>query len=127
MSSVGSVSICLDSKRVPLSKRQREKRQGSFPYYGATSVMDYIDDYLFDETLLLLGEDGSVLKEDGTPFLQYVWGKLWVNNHAHVLKGVSGVSTEELYLFLGLRRNKWVKTGQNQFHRPSLRARKISA
>ncbi len=84
---IGEELIVLDAKRVPLSKHQRLERSGSYPYHGATSIMDYVDDYLFDEVLLLVGEDGSVVREDGTPFTQYVWGKLWVNNHAHVLKG----------------------------------------
>lgn len=88
----------LDSKRVPLSKNEREKRKGNIPYYGATSIMDYIDDFLFDEPLTLIGEDGSVVKEDGTPFTQYIWGKSWVNNHAHVLKAKKNLSTEGIYI-----------------------------
>ena len=98
--SFGENSECTDSKRIPLSKQEREKRPGNYPYYGATSIMDYIDDYIFDGTYALMGEDGSVMKKDGSPFLQYVWGKIWVNNHAHVLRGVGAVSTEQLYLFL---------------------------
>ena len=62
--------------------------------------MDYVDDYLFDGIYALMGEDGSVINEDGTPVLQYVWGKFWVNNHAHVLRGKSGISTEHLLLHL---------------------------
>jgi len=89
-----------DSKRIPLSKSQRERKQGVFPYYGATSCMDYVDEYLFDGVYLLMGEDGSVIREDGTPFLQYVWGKFWVNNHAHVLQGANGFSTEHLFCAL---------------------------
>ncbi|MBT6199597.1 MAG: restriction endonuclease subunit S [Bacteroidetes Order II. Incertae sedis bacterium] len=89
-----------DAKRVPLSKLQREKRQGEFPYYGAAALMDHVDAYLFDGIYLLMGEDGSVTHDDGTPFLQYVWGKFWVNNHAHVLQGANGFSTE--FLFCGL-------------------------
>lgn len=96
----GDVSECFDSKRIPLSKQQREKRKGNIPYYGATSVMDYVDEAIFDDIYLLIGEDGSVLKEDGTPFTQYIWGKSWVNNHAHVIKGKNGVSTEHLMLFI---------------------------
>lgn len=88
----------LDSKRVPLSAREREKKAGKIPYYGATSVMGYVDEALFDEVLLLVGEDGSVVRPDGTPFTQYIWGKSWVNNHAHVLKG-DGISTEQLKVF----------------------------
>ncbi|MXV44287.1 restriction endonuclease subunit S [Saccharibacter sp. 17.LH.SD] len=84
---IGDELEIFDSKRRPLSKAQRLKKNGSIPYYGATSVMDYVDEFLFDEELLLLGEDGSVIQESGRPFTQYIWGPAWVNNHAHVLKG----------------------------------------
>lgn len=97
---LGDYIEILDSVRVPLSGRQRKDRQGNYPYYGAASVMDYIDDYLFDGIYLLMGEDGSVIQQDGTPVLQYVWGKFWVNNHAHVLRGCNGFSTEQLLLHL---------------------------
>lgn len=96
----GAVSLCFDKYRIPLSSKQRENRKGLIPYHGATSVMDFIDEYIFDGIYLLLGEDGSVLKEDGTPFIQYIWGKSWVNNHAHVLQGANGLSTEHLMLFI---------------------------
>ena len=96
----GEAIINFDSKRIPLSSREREKKQGSYPYYGATSIMDYVDDFIFDGTYVLLGEDGSVAKEDGKPFVQYVNGKMWVNNHAHVLQGKNGFSTEYIKVFL---------------------------
>lgn len=89
-----------DSKRVPLASDVRAKRKGKFPYYGATSIMDYIDDYIFDGTYLLLAEDGSVMDDKGYPVLQYVWGQFWVSNHSHVLQGKNGFSTEILYVFL---------------------------
>ena len=89
-----------DSKRIPLSGRERDIRKGPFPYHGAASVMDHIDGYLFDGIYLLMGEDGSVINEDGSPVLQYVWGKFWVNNHAHVLRGKNGVCAEHLRLHL---------------------------
>lgn len=88
-----------DRKRIPLARREREKRQGAYRYVGATSVLDCVDDYLFDGTYLLMGEDGTVQDENGFPILQYIWGKFWPNNHTHVLKGTI-VSTEWLYLFL---------------------------
>ena len=97
---LGEVIEIFDSKRIPLSGREREARQGKFPYHGAASVMDYVDDFLFDGIYALMGEDGSVINEDGTPVLQYVWGKFWVNNHAHVLCGKKGISTEHLLLHL---------------------------
>ncbi|HHF2968560.1 TPA: restriction endonuclease subunit S [Vibrio alginolyticus] len=99
LTNIGKVSECFDKKRIPLSKRQREQKQGSIPYYGATSVMDYVDEAIFDDIYLLIGEDGSVMKDDGTPFIQYIWGPAWVNNHAHVLQGIKPVSTEQLMLF----------------------------
>lgn len=87
-----------DNQRIPLSSREREKRIGNFPYYGATSIMDYVDDYLFDGIFLLLAEDGSVTDDKGYPVLQYVWGQFWVNNHAHILQGKNGFTTEMIYL-----------------------------
>lgn len=89
-----------DRKRIPLSRREREERPGEYPYYGATSIMDYVDDYLFDGRNVLMAEDGSVMDDDGKPVLQYVDGKIWVNNHAHVLNGKRPISNEILYLFL---------------------------
>lgn len=100
LKSFGDVSKCYDKKRIPLSKPQREKKKGEIPYYGATSIMDYVDEYIFDGIYLLLGEDGSVIKENGLPFTQYIWGKSWVNNHAHVLTGSGGVTTEHLMVFI---------------------------
>lgn len=88
-----------DSRRVPLSSRERTERQGPYPYHGATGVMDSVDDFLFDGIYVLLGEDGSVTRPNGRPYTQYVWGKFWVNNHAHVLRG-QGISSETLLLFL---------------------------
>ena len=87
-----------DSKRVPLSGQEREKRKGPYPYYGAAALMDAVDDYLFDGVYLLTGEDGSVADTNGYPIMQYVWGKFWVNNHAHILQGKDGVATEHVML-----------------------------
>lgn len=100
MGTFGEAITNFDSKRIPLSGREREKRQGSYPYYGATSIMDYVNDFIFDGTYVLLGEDGSVARDDGKPFIQYVHGKIWVNNHAHVLQGKNGFSTEYVKVFL---------------------------
>ena len=97
---LGDVVSVFDSKRVPLSGREREQRKGPYPYHGAASAMDYVDDYLFDGIYALMGEDGSVINDDGTPVMQYVWGKFWVNNHAHVLRGKNGICTEHLLLHL---------------------------
>lgn len=96
---LGNLIVNYDSKRVPVSKMQREKMQGKYPYYGAASIMDYVDDYLFDGRFVLMGEDGTVITNEGYPKLQFVQGKIWVNNHAHVLEG-NKISNEFLYLFL---------------------------
>jgi len=97
---LGELVQNFDSRRVPLSSRIREKRPGVYPYYGATGVMDYIDDFLFEGLHLLIAEDGSVERSDGKPFLQLVNGKFWVNNHAHVLKGRTDEDTRYLYYAL---------------------------
>lgn len=89
------ISINFDSKRKPLSGKDREERKGNIPYYGATSIIDYVNDYIFDDIYVLMGEDGSVVNADNTPVLQYVWKKCWINNHAHVLQG-KDISTEHL-------------------------------
>lgn len=89
-----------DSKRIPLASSDRANRDGKYPYYGAASLMDYVDEYIFDGAYILLGEDGTVVTEKGTPVLQYVWGKFWVNNHAHVLKGRNGFDENSLYVLL---------------------------
>ena len=94
------ISQLFDSKRKPLSGKEREQMSKIYPYYGATSIMDYVDSYIFDGIYLLMGEDGSVMTEDGYPFLQYVSGKFWPNNHAHVLQGANGFSTEMLHCAL---------------------------
>lgn len=103
-----------DSKRVPLNSRDRENRKGPYPYYGATSIMDYVDDYLFDGIRVLLGEDGTVIREDGRPVLQYVWGKYWVNNHAHILKAKADYSLEAIYIALARTTINHIVTGAVQ-------------
>lgn len=103
-----------DSRRKPLSSSEREKLDKIFPYHGATSVMDYVDNYLFDGIYLLLGEDGSVIDTDGYPILQYVFGKFWVNNHAHIITGKNGFSVEELYLLFSLTQVNDIVTGAVQ-------------
>lgn len=109
-----SIATLFDSKRKPLSNIQRASRKGKYPYYGATSVMDYVDDYLFDDTFLLMGEDGSVVNEQGYPFLQYVTGKFWANNHAHIMQGKNGVSTEMLYCMMKMTNISNLVTGAVQ-------------
>ena len=91
------VTICFDSKRKPVAGYDRTGQKSLYPYYGATSIMDYVDDYIFDGEYILMGEDGSVVTEDGKPYLQYVRGKIWVNNHAHILQGKGLYNNNILY------------------------------
>lgn len=111
---IGDIIEVYDSKRVPLSGSQRDKMDKIYPYYGATSLMDYVDDYLFNGIYLLLGEDGTVVDRYGFPILQYVEGKFWVNNHAHILRGKNGFSVETLYLLFSLTNIKSIVTGAVQ-------------
>ena len=114
---IGTVSEIIelhDSKRIPLSSRERANLAKIYPYYGATSVMDYVDRFLFDGIYLLLGEDGTVVDGKGFPILQYVEGKFWVNNHAHILTGKNGFSVELLYLLFSLTNVQGIVTGAVQ-------------
>lgn len=100
VSSIGSVTRNYDSKRVPLSQNERDTMKGGIPYYGATGIMDYVNRHIFDGQYVLIAEDGSVMDAKGNPIVQMIWGKTWVNNHAHVLQGCNGYSNELLYLLL---------------------------
>ena len=74
----------LDNKRKPVTKSDRES--GNYPYYGASGIADYVSNYIFDDDLLLVSEDGANLKARSTPIAFSSVGKVWINNHAHVLK-----------------------------------------
>ena len=114
----------LDYKRIPLSSQERAKRAKVYRYFGAAGLLDYVDEYLFDGIYLLVGEDGSVIDENGYPYLQYVDGKFWVNNHAHILQGVGDATTELLYLILLKTNIKEYVTGavQAKLNQDNLRA-----
>ena len=83
---LGEVINILDYKRIPLSSAERKTREGGFPYYGAQGIIDYIDDYIFDGTYLLIAEDGENLKSKKQDIAQLAHGKYWVNNHAHIVE-----------------------------------------
>lgn len=114
LGTVSEITELHDSKRIPLSSRERADLAKIYPYYGATSVMDYVDRYLFDGIYLLLGEDGTVVDSKGFPILQYVEGKFWVNNHAHIITGRNGFSVELLYLLFSLTSVQSIVTGAVQ-------------
>ena len=112
---VGEIIEIHDSKRIPLSGAERAKMEKkTYPYYGAAALMDYVDDYIFDGKYLLLGEDGTVVDDAGYPILQYVWGKFWVNNHAHILTGKLGFNVESLYMLFKQTPVKAIVTGAVQ-------------
>ena len=89
-----------DSKRIPLSSREREQRKGIYPYYGATGILDYVNSFLFSGEYVLFAEDGTVTDTNGHPIVQLVNGNFWVNNHAHILKGKNGWHDYTLYVAL---------------------------
>ena len=97
---VDNIITLFDSMRKPMSSLERADMEKLYPYYGAASLMDYVDDYIFDGIYGLIGEDGTVIDDNGYPTMQYVWGKFWVNNHAHIFQGKNGFSTELVYLLL---------------------------
>ena len=111
---LGDITICHDSKRVPLSSNEREHVKGEIPYYGATGIMDYVNDYIFDGDYVLMAEDGSVMTEKGTPILQRISGKNWVNNHAHVLEPIKNYSCKLLMMLLKDVSVMKIKTGSIQ-------------
>jgi type I restriction enzyme S subunit len=96
---IGDISDCLDHLRVPVNKDERLARQGSIPYYGANGQVGTIDDYLFDEELVLVVEDETFIGRE-KPFSYVVRGKSWVNNHAHVLRALGGMPVAFLNICL---------------------------
>ena len=90
---LGEITECLDHLRVPLNEKQRASMPGPYPYCGANGVLDYINDYLIDDDVILLAEDGGYFDQYADrPIAYRMTGKIWVNNHAHVLKALPGYS-----------------------------------
>ncbi len=89
-----------DGRRVPISRKDRESRSGQFPYYGASGVIDTIDGYTHDGEFALIGEDGANLLTRSKPIAFLTKGKVWVNNHAHVLKCRPGYSNAFLAYYI---------------------------
>lgn len=121
---LNEVSICRDGQRIPVSKSERELRRGGYPYYGASGVIDSIDDYIFDEPLLLVGEDGANLLNRSTPIAFLATGKYWVNNHAHVLDSANEVALRYLSIFINAIDLKPYVTGTAQ---PKMNQQKMNS
>ncbi len=87
-----------DHKRIPLNSRERQQRQGPYPYYGAQGIIDHIDGYLFDGRYLLVAEDGENLNSKKLPLALIAGGKFWVNNHAHILRARPEIADDTFIL-----------------------------
>ena len=96
----GELMISRDSERVPVSTDERAHRAKVYDYYGASGVIDQIDDYLFDKELLLIGEDGANLLARSAPIAFLAHGKYWVNNHAHVLDACTGLDLKYVCYYI---------------------------
>lgn len=94
MARLGDICEILDKNRIPITASNRQS--GPYPYYGANGVQDYVDDYIFDDELVLLAEDGGSFGSKDKPIAYRVSGKCWVNNHAHVLKPKDGLDVDYL-------------------------------
>ncbi|HFU4030414.1 TPA: restriction endonuclease subunit S [Streptococcus suis] len=95
---LGEVAENLDYLRKPVTKGSRSS--GRYPYYGASGIIDYVDDYIFDGDYLLVSEDGANLIARKTPIAFSVTGKSWINNHAHVLKFESDIDRKYVSYYL---------------------------
>lgn len=112
---VEDIAEFYDSMRKPLSSLERADMERIYPYYGAVSIVDYVDDFIFDGEYLLVSEDGIYVVDDtGHPLLQHITGKFWANNHAHILKGKAGFNEDSLYLFLANTNMTPIVTGAAQ-------------
>ena len=99
----------LNSKRIPLNSRQRKSKKGIYPYYGASGIIDYIDDFLFEGEHVLISEDGENLRTRQTPIAFKADGKFWVNNHAHIFKGKENwINNFVVYYLKGMDLNPFI-------------------
>ena len=96
------VAEFLDNLRIPIKESDRDLRPGPYPYYGANGQVGTIDDFIFDEPLVLLAEDGGNFGSDERPIAYKIKGKAWVNNHAHVLRPKPGCDIDYLHMALSL-------------------------
>lgn len=99
----GELATNQDGKRKPVKASDRAERKGQYPYYGASGIIDYVEEYLFDGMALLIGEDGANLLARSTPIAFLAHGKYWVNNHAHVVTGNGKADLNYLCIALNLR------------------------
>ena len=111
---LGEIVENLDGQRKPIKSEDRKGRQGQYPYYGASGIIDTFDDYIFEGTHLLISEDGANLLARIYPIAFIATGKFWVNNHAHIVKALSCTTNKFLeFYFESLDISRWV-TGAAQ-------------
>jgi type I restriction enzyme S subunit len=103
-----------DGRRKPVKEADRAERHGEYPYYGASGIIDFVDEYLFDDRTLLIAEDGANLLARATPIAFIAEGKYWVNNHAHVVSDNGHADLDYLRYSLNLRRIDDFVTGSAQ-------------
>ena len=99
---MGEIAEFIDGRRKPIKQSDRTNLKGNIPYYGASGIIDYVNDCIFDEEIILLGEDGENIISRKLPLAFRVSGKCWINNHAHVIKPKSNVNIDFLTLSLEL-------------------------
>jgi type I restriction enzyme S subunit len=98
---IGETTDCLDRYRVPLNESQRAQMSGPYPYCGANGVLDYLNSFVLDDDVILIAEDGGNFSEYRTrPIAYRMRGKIWVNNHAHVLKAKGGIVQDFIFYAL---------------------------
>lgn len=103
---LGDVSECLDNERKPLNDSERQNMKGDIPYWGANNIMDYINEYIFNEPIVLLAEDGGNFNDfNDRPIANYYSKKCWVNNHTHVLKGRVNLLDTKFLFFSVVHKN----------------------
>ncbi|MFK1553614.1 restriction endonuclease subunit S [Pseudomonas aeruginosa] len=100
---LGSLVVNKDGKRIPIKASDRADMAGEYPYYGASGVIDYVNDFIFEGRHLLVGEDGANLLARSTPIAFIADGRYWVNNHAHVLGEKNGLSLDYLEFSINMR------------------------
>lgn len=120
--------ICLDGGRIPLNSSERADKQGDIPYWGANSIVDYVDEALFDEDLILLGEDGAPFFDFSKPVAFFSEGKVWPNNHVHILRPANEISgkfithalnvTDYMHFINGSTRDKLTQSAMNEIPLP---------
>ncbi len=97
---LGDLADIFDSRRIPLSSMERQLRKGIYPYYGASGIIDYVNEYIFDGDYLLISEDGENLNSRQTPIAFEAKNKFWVNNHAHIIKGRNDYANKLILYYL---------------------------